>query len=125
MIFFDKIKCGIKSGLTEYYSSGFSKSYFNFKAAIALVIALIASASVHRIAASICLLFSGVLLFFLTGISQKHYGAASYTVTNVDEKSKKKKWENIIMLSRLNFFRLEGISLKLVLLSLIFIFQTI
>ena len=45
-----------------------------FDCFVALLVAIIASAAVHRIAITICVLFSAVFLFFLIGISQKRYG---------------------------------------------------
>ncbi|KAI1713601.1 keratinocyte-associated protein 2 domain-containing protein [Ditylenchus destructor] len=44
-----------------------------FEASIALLVAIIASASIHRVAITICILFSGVQLFFINGISQTRY----------------------------------------------------
>uniref|UniRef100_A0AAF5Q4V6 Dolichyl-diphosphooligosaccharide--protein glycosyltransferase subunit KCP2 n=1 Tax=Wuchereria bancrofti TaxID=6293 RepID=A0AAF5Q4V6_WUCBA len=49
----------VKVGLTEVF--------------VCLTIALIASATIHRVAITVCLLFSIFLLFLLTGISQTRY----------------------------------------------------
>jgi uncharacterized membrane protein len=39
----------------------------------ALLIAIIASAAIHRIAITLCVLFSAIFLFFFVGISHKRY----------------------------------------------------
>uniref|UniRef100_A0A183CMB5 Dolichyl-diphosphooligosaccharide--protein glycosyltransferase subunit KCP2 n=1 Tax=Globodera pallida TaxID=36090 RepID=A0A183CMB5_GLOPA len=44
-----------------------------FECGVALFFGVLSSASIHRISITICVLFSVVLLFFLTGISHKRY----------------------------------------------------
>ncbi|CAK5121378.1 unnamed protein product [Meloidogyne enterolobii] len=44
-----------------------------FDCFISLIISIIASALIHRIAITLTILFSGVFLFFLVGISHKYY----------------------------------------------------
>ena len=64
-----------------------------FDCFIALIIAIIASAAIHRIAITLTILFSAVILFFLVGISQKHYDNISTTVGSggggIEKRSKK------------------------------------
>ncbi|CAG9536586.1 unnamed protein product [Cercopithifilaria johnstoni] len=49
----------VKAGLTEIF--------------LCLFVAVIASAAIHRVAVTVCMLFSAFLLFLLTGISQTRY----------------------------------------------------
>lgn len=58
------------------------------EATIALIVAICASASIHRIAITICILFSAIFLFFLQGISKTRYSLPSNTQV-VNEKKKK------------------------------------
>uniref|UniRef100_A0A915DXS3 Dolichyl-diphosphooligosaccharide--protein glycosyltransferase subunit KCP2 n=1 Tax=Ditylenchus dipsaci TaxID=166011 RepID=A0A915DXS3_9BILA len=62
-----------------------------FEAGIALLIAVIASGAIHRVAITICVLFSGVLLFFLNGISHSRYHQTSGPATSAQTQDKKKK----------------------------------
>ncbi|EFO26076.1 keratinocyte associated protein 2 [Loa loa] len=64
----------VKAGLTEVF--------------LCLVVAVIASATIHRVAITVCLLFSAFLLFLLTGISQTRY--TTTVVQNVVQQRKKK-----------------------------------
>ncbi|KAM3720132.1 Protein KRTCAP2 [Dirofilaria immitis] len=63
-----------KTGLTE--------------ALLCLVIAVIVSATIHRVAITVCLLLSIFLLFLLTGISQTRY--TTTVVQQVTQQRKKK-----------------------------------
>lgn len=68
-----------------------SKSGF-FDIGLALFIAALASASIHRIAITICILFSGILLFFFNTISHSRYTlstAAGVIKPSVDDKKRK------------------------------------
>lgn len=65
--------------------SGLGDAFF------ALLIAIFASASIHRIAITICILFSGIFLFFLNGISQTHYSSNSNNLSGQIVNDKKKK----------------------------------
>lgn len=55
-------------------SAGASAKCGLFECAFALFVGCLSSASIHRISITLCVLFSAVLLFFLTGISHKRYG---------------------------------------------------
>lgn len=62
------------------------------EALLCLVIAVIASASVHRVSASTCVLFSAAMLYSMNSIStQVHGGEKSVTEGVKSEKSKKRK----------------------------------
>ncbi|KAF7639122.1 hypothetical protein Mgra_00001356 [Meloidogyne graminicola] len=63
-----------------------------FDCFIALLIALISSALIHRIAITLTILFSAIFLFFLVGISHKHYTniSSSNISGGVTEKKSKK-----------------------------------
>ncbi|KAL3993675.1 Keratinocyte-associated protein 2 family protein [Acanthocheilonema viteae] len=64
----------VKAGLTEVF--------------LCLFVALIASATIHRVAITVCLLCSAFLLFLLTGISQTKY---TTTVVQQFVQQRKKK----------------------------------
>uniref|UniRef100_A0A914C6F3 Dolichyl-diphosphooligosaccharide--protein glycosyltransferase subunit KCP2 n=1 Tax=Acrobeloides nanus TaxID=290746 RepID=A0A914C6F3_9BILA len=74
----------LKMAMTPHSKSGL------FEVGIGLVVAVITAASIHRIAITMCLLFSGVLLFFVNSISQGRYSAAAQTAQQ-SVASKKKK----------------------------------
>ena len=57
-----------------------------------LVIAVMASASVHRVSATTCVLFSAAMLYSMNNISnQVHGGEKNITEVQKTEKSKKRK----------------------------------
>ena len=57
-----------------------------------LMIAVVASASVHRVSATTCVLFSAAMLYSMNNISnQIHGGEKSITEVQKTEKSKKRK----------------------------------
>jgi hypothetical protein len=74
----------LKMAMTPYSKSGL------FEVGIGLVVAVITAASIHRIAITMCLLFSGVLLFFVNSISQARYSAAAQTAQQSVAGKKKK-----------------------------------
>ena len=62
------------------------------EALFCLIIAVMASASVHRVAASTCVLFSAAMLYSMNSISnQTHGGEKSVAEPGKSEKSKKRK----------------------------------
>ena len=62
------------------------------EALLCLVMAVVASASVHRVSASTCVLFSAAMLYSMNTIStQVHGGEKSVTEVQKNEKSKKRK----------------------------------
>lgn len=64
-----------KSGLTEVIG--------------ALIFGVITAASIHRVSATICVLFSLGSLVFLTGIAQKHYAPTASTQQAASIKKRK------------------------------------
>ena len=62
------------------------------EALFCLIIAVMASASVHRVSASTCVLFSAAMLYSMNSISnQTHGGEKSVAEPGKSEKSKKRK----------------------------------
>ena len=62
------------------------------EALFCLIIAVMASASVHRVSASTCVLFSTAMLYSMNSISnQTHGGEKSVAEPGKNEKSKKRK----------------------------------
>ena len=62
------------------------------EALFCLIIAVMASASVHRVSASTCVLFSTAMLYSMNSISnQTHGGEKSIAEPGKNEKSKKRK----------------------------------
>uniref|UniRef100_A0A914P2H1 Dolichyl-diphosphooligosaccharide--protein glycosyltransferase subunit KCP2 n=1 Tax=Panagrolaimus davidi TaxID=227884 RepID=A0A914P2H1_9BILA len=62
----------VKSGLTEVL--------------IALLIGIVASASIHRVSVTICLLASGVLLYHATFVSHERYNVTKPAATTANKK---------------------------------------
>uniref|UniRef100_A0A914R5V3 Dolichyl-diphosphooligosaccharide--protein glycosyltransferase subunit KCP2 n=1 Tax=Panagrolaimus davidi TaxID=227884 RepID=A0A914R5V3_9BILA len=62
----------VKSGLTEVL--------------IALLIGIVASASIHRVSVTICLLASGVLLYLATLVSHERYNVIKPAATTANKK---------------------------------------
>ena len=59
---------------------------------LALIVAMSASGSVHRVCATTCLIFSLVMVYSMYKISQQVYGHSEESAASkVAEKSKKKK----------------------------------
>ena len=60
---------------------------------LAMIVAMSASGSVHRVCATTCLLFSLIMVYSMYKISQQVYGHSEQesTTSKVAEKSKKKK----------------------------------
>ncbi|VDK73556.1 unnamed protein product [Litomosoides sigmodontis] len=65
----------VKAGLAEVF--------------LCLFVAVVASATIHRVAITVCMLFSAFLLFLLTGISQTRYAT---TVVQQPTQQRKKKY---------------------------------
>merc|ERR1712043_17880 len=61
------------------------------EALLCLVIAVIASASVHRVSASTCVLFSAAMLYSMNSISNQVHGGEKAVEGTKNEKSKKRK----------------------------------
>ena len=57
-----------------------------------LIIAVMASGSVHRVSASTCVLFSAAMLYSMNSISNQVHGSEKITEGDKKEKSKKRKW---------------------------------
>uniref|UniRef100_A0A914GYU8 Dolichyl-diphosphooligosaccharide--protein glycosyltransferase subunit KCP2 n=1 Tax=Globodera rostochiensis TaxID=31243 RepID=A0A914GYU8_GLORO len=77
-----------------------------FECGVALFFGVLSSASIHRISITICVLFSAVLLFFLTGISHKRYDPSGDLSTTTAGGGGKKRNDGFSSIGDNNLFDL-------------------